>query len=190
MTGSITNPFVYARALAPEEAIERPADVKLLLDPVLGGHAVTVYAPRRMGKTSLLKQLRAAASEDKLPSVLVDLSDVLSVADVAVRLGQAYRSLPGRLARVVGRELGGLGITTPLGGFTFQRRAPASDPVATVHALLELPARIADRLDRRVLVIFDEFQALIDLPGLDGVFRSHLQHQQQVSYVFCGSEPS
>lgn len=185
-----SNPFVYARALAPAEAIERTDEVRMLLEAAVGGHAMTVYAARRMGKTSLLKQLRAAAERQKMPSVLVDLSDVLSVADVAARLEQAYRALPGRLARVVGRELGGLGLTTPLGGLTFQRQGQASDPIATVHALLEVPARIAERTAQRVLVIFDEFQALIDLQGLDGVFRSHLQHQAQVSYVFCGSEPS
>lgn len=184
------NPFVYVRALAPEEAIERTDEVRLLLERAAGGHAMTVYAARRMGKTSLLKQLRAAAERKKMPSVLIDLSDVLSVADVAVRLEQAYRTLPGRLARVVGRELGGLGLTTPLGGFTFQRRGQPSDPIATVHSLLEVPARIATRTGERVLVILDEFQALIDLQGLDGVFRSHLQHQAEVSYVFCGSEPS
>jgi hypothetical protein len=184
------NPFVYSRALAPEEAIERPDDVRLLLERATGGHAVTLYAARRMGKTSLLKQLRAAAEREKMPSVLVDLSDVLSVPDVTVRLEQAYRVLPGRLARVVGRELGGLGVATPLGGFSFQRRGGTGAPIAAVHSLLELPARIAERTGGRILVILDEFQALIDLQGLDGVFRSHLQHQEHVSYVFCGSEPS
>jgi uncharacterized protein len=184
------NPFVYARALAPTEGIERTDEVRLLLERAAGGHAMTVYAARRMGKTSLLKQLRAASEQKKIPSVLVDLSDALSPADVAARLEQAYRALPGRLARVVGRELGGIGLTTPLGGLTFQRRGQVSDPIAAVHALLEVPAQIAEHTRKRVLVILDEFQALIDLKGLDGVFRSHLQHHHQVSYVFCGSEPT
>jgi hypothetical protein len=38
-----------------------------------------------------------------------------------------------------------------------------------VHALLEVPARLAARTCRRALVILDEFQALTHLPGLDGV---------------------
>lgn len=184
-----SNPFVYSRAVAPEEAIDRPDDVRVLLEKAAGGHATTLHAARRMGKTSLLKQLRAAASQADMPSVLVDLSDVLSVADVAVRLEQAYRGLPGRLARIVGRELGGLGVTTPLGGVSVQRR-DAGDPIAAVHSMLDLPARIAHRTGGRLIVILDEFQALIDLGGLDGVFRSHLQHHEQVSYLFCGSEPS
>jgi hypothetical protein len=187
---SRANPFVYARALAPAEGIARTEEVKHLLERAVGGHAVTVYAARRMGKTSLLKQLLAAAERAKMPGVIVDLSDVLSAGDVAVRLEQAYRALPGRLAREVGREFGGLGFATPFGGASFQRRGRGSDPLAKVHSLLEVPARIADRTGSRVLVILDEFQALMDLQGLDGVFRSHLQHQHHVSYVFCGSEPS
>lgn len=94
-----------------------------------GGHNVVLYAPRRMGKTSLLKQVRVAADRRKIVNVLVDLSDVLSVADVAVRLEQAYRALPERLKRVVDRELGGLGITSPLGGVSISRRT-APDPFA------------------------------------------------------------
>jgi uncharacterized protein len=185
-TVSRTNPFVYARALAPEEGLERPEEVESLLARATGGHHVTLYAARRMGKTSLLKQLRVAADREGIPNILVDLSDVLSTADVAVRLEQAYRVLPGRIGRLIARELGGI---TAL-GFSIQRRGDAPDPLATVHSLLEVPARVAEAANGRALVIFDEFQALIDLRGLDGVFRSHLQHHERVSYIFCGSEPS
>lgn len=189
MQRNTPNPFVYSRALAPREGIERTAEVDALVERAAGGHSVVLYAARRMGKTSLLKQVRVAADGRGIVNVLVDLSDVLSVADVAVRLEQAFRELPGRLKRIVDRELGALGITSPIGGITFQRRGVA-DPIATVHSLLEVPARIAERSKSRVLLILDEFQALIELKGLDGVFRSHLQHQPAVSCVFSGSEPS
>lgn len=183
------NPFVFSRALSPGEAIERPKEVRALLDKLQGGNAVTLYAARRMGKTSLLKQLLSRAEREGDSGVLVDLSDVLSEQDVAIRLEQAYRSLPGRLKRPVGRELAALGISTPLGGVSVHRREPHS-PLAAIHSLLELPAKVAERAGGRVLVVLDEFQALIGLKGLDGVFRSHLQHHDGVSYVFCGSEPS
>lgn len=186
----VANPFVHARALAPEEAIGRRTEVDSLLRRAIGGHNVTLHGPRRTGKTSLLTQLAGAAERTRMPVVRVDLSDVLSPADVAIRLEQSLRALPGKLSRAVGRELGGIGLTTPLGGVNVQRRPPGADAVGAIHSLLDVPARLAERTDRRVLVILDEFQALIALEGLDGVFRSHLQHHQKVSYVFCGSEPS
>ncbi|MGO9247298.1 MAG: AAA family ATPase [Solirubrobacteraceae bacterium] len=185
-----TNPFVYARALAPEEGIERVTDVAKLLELASGGHNSTLYAPRRMGKTSLLKQTLAAARRQDMLGVLVDFSDVLSEPDVAARLDQAFRALPKRARRVIDRELGSIGVSTPLGGVVLGRRVQQPDAISIIHALLELPTKLVEQTEQRALVVFDEFQALIALKGLDGVFRSHLQHHAQVSYIFSGSEPS
>lgn len=183
------NPFVYARALLPEESIDR-AERMRLLELAEGGHNTVLHAPRRFGKTTLLKQVLQGAEVHGAPGVLVDLSDVLSVADVSARLEQAFRALPGDVRRLVGKELGGIAMNTPIAGMSVTRRDPPTDPIHAVHTLLELPARIADRHGRRVLVVLDEFQALIALEGMDGVFRSHIQHHSEVSYIFAGSEPS
>jgi hypothetical protein len=183
---STGNPFVYARALVPEESIRR-VEGERLLELAAGGHNAVLHAPRRFGKTTLLKQVLEDAAERDMPGVLVDLSDVLSTGDVAARLEQAFRALPGSIRRLISKELGSVSAA----GFGVARRSPpAVDPIATIHALLELPAQIADRHGHRLLVVFDEFQALVNLDGMDGVFRSHIQHHRGVSYLFAGSEPS
>jgi hypothetical protein len=179
------NPFVHARALVPEESIHR-VEGDRLLELATGGHNAVLYAPRRFGKTTLLKQVLQDAAERDMPGVLVDLSDVLGTGDVAVRLEQAFRGLPGSIRRLVNKELGSVGVA----GFSVARRSPPADPIATIHTLLELPAQIASRHGRRLLVVLDEFQALVSLNGMDGVFRSHIQHHSDVSYLFAGSEPS
>jgi len=185
------NPFVYARPLAPAEAIARDADVERLLDLAEGGHGATLFAPRRFGKTSLLKQLIDAAEHRAgMLGVLVDFSDVLSEADIGARLEYSYRGLQGPIARFVTNHLQSVGVGTPAGGLVLQR-TPRPDPIAAIHALLELPTQLHAQTSRRVLVVYDEFQALLALDGMDGVFRSHLQHHGEVaSYVFSGSEPS
>ena len=154
-----------------------------------GGHNSTLYAPRRMGKTSLLKQTLAAARRQDMLGVLVDFSDVLSEPDVAARLDQAFRALPKRARRVIDRELGSIGVSTPLGGVVLGRRVQQPDAISIIHALLELPTKLVEQTEQRALVVFDEFQALIALKGLDGVFRSHLQHHAQVSYISQAPSP-
>ena len=186
VSAPVSNPFIYARALVPAESIPR-VEGDRLLELAAGGHNAVLHAPRRFGKTTLLKQVLQDAAERSMPGVLVDLSDVLSTGDVAARLEQAFRALPGSIRRLVSKELGSIGVA----GFSVARRtSPTSDPIATIHALLELPAQIADRHGRRLLVVLDEFQALVGLGGMDGVFRSHIQHHSDVSYLFAGSEPS
>lgn len=183
------NPFIYARALAPDEAMTRPESAELL-DRAAGGHNVVLYAPRRFGKTTLLNEVLVQATELDMPGVRVDLTDVLSAADVAARLEQAFRSMPGALRRLVAKELAGISITTPVGGVSIARRTAITDPLPAIHALLEIPAQIAEKHGHRVVVVLDEIQALMKLDGLDGVFRSHIQHHRNVSYLFSGSEPS
>jgi len=184
-----TNPFVFARALAPDEAMDRP-EAAVLVERAAGGHNAVLYAPRRFGKTTLLNQVLERAAELEMPGVRIDLTDVLSPADVAARLEQAFRALPGGVRRLVSKELSGVSITTPVGGISLSRRSPVTDPLAGIHMLLELPAQIAERQGQRVVVVLDEVQALMKLDGLDGVFRSHIQHHRNVSYLFSGSEPS
>jgi uncharacterized protein len=161
-----------------------------LLQRAAGGHNLVLYAPRRFGKTTLLNQVLERAIEHDMPGVRIDLTDVLSAADVAARLEQAYRALPGGVRRLISNELGGISITSPVGGVSLSRRPPVTDPIAAIHSLLELPAHMAERHGQRVVVVLDEVQALMKLDGLDGVFRSHIQHHRNVSYIFSGSEPS
>src|SRR5205823_5044976 len=81
------NPFVYSHPIAPEEIVDREEETKELLKAAVGGHYVRVYAPRKFGKTTLLRHvLRQGEREEGLIPVLVDLYGVLSLADVAVRI--------------------------------------------------------------------------------------------------------
>ena len=50
------NPFVYSRPVAPEDVLDREPEIRQLLSLAGGGHYVRLYAPRRFGKTSLLRK--------------------------------------------------------------------------------------------------------------------------------------
>ena len=49
------NPFVYSHPLAPDDIIDRDEETEVARN-VVGGHYVRLYAPRKYGKTSLLKR--------------------------------------------------------------------------------------------------------------------------------------
>ena len=95
------NPFVYSRPLAPDDIIDRDEETQQLLKNAVGGHYVRLYAPRKYGKTSLLRRvLRDAERQEGMIPILVDLYGVLSIADVAIRFERAYaRQHPGGLLR-------------------------------------------------------------------------------------------
>jgi uncharacterized protein len=189
------NPFVYSRPVPPEDVVDRDAEVDELLRHAVGGHFVRLYAPRKYGKTSLLtRALHDGSRHEGLIGVLVDLYRVSSIADVTVRLERAYaRHLRGELRGRVEAFLQRTGVGLSLGAFGISARLqldPARDPLPALHALLDLPLRLEESGGYRALIAFDEFQDIGRIDGLDGLLRSHIQHQGEVaSYVFAGSEP-
>jgi hypothetical protein len=190
-----TNPFVYSRPIAPDEVIDRDGETAQLLRWAVGGHFVRLYAPRKYGKTSLLgRVLRDGEREEGLVPVLVDLYGVLSLADVTVRIERAYaRQIKGKLRARLEEVLQSTGLGLSLGAFGISARLqvqPKTDPLPALHALLDVPLRLAEGGGRRALIVFDEFQDVAKVAEMDAILRSHIQYQGEVaSYVFSGSEP-
>jgi hypothetical protein len=190
------NPFVYSRPVPPEDVVDREDEVRQLLRNVVGGHYVRLYAPRKYGKTSLLKRaLHDGERDEGLIPVLVDLYRVSSIADVTVRLERAYaKQLKGEIRKRVEAFLQRTGVGLSLGAFGISARLqlePTRDPVPALHALLDLPLRLEASGGYRAFIAFDEFQDIGRIDGLDGLLRSHIQHHGEIaSYVFAGSEPA
>jgi hypothetical protein len=189
-----TNPFVYSRPIPPEDLIDRDGEAAELLRAAVGGHYVRLYAPRKYGKTSLLRRvLQEAERTEGMVAILVDLFGVLSLADIAVRLERAYAAqlrggVRARIEEFLQRT--GLGLSlTALGIGVKLQLEPRANPLPALHALLDLPLRLEKDGGYRALITFDEFQDLGKVPSADAILRSHIQHQGEVaSYVFAGSE--
>jgi hypothetical protein len=187
------NPFHFSGPLPPEEMIDRDPEADDLLALAQGGHSFRLVGPRRYGKTTLLRRVLASAEEGGMATVLVDLQDVLSIAEIVVRIERGYDRLKGPIRRRVetlfrawniGLSLGGGGFTATL------QRNPTVDAESVLLRLLELPVELFDRDGTPSLVAFDEIQDVLAVPGADGKIRSVIQHQTHAAtYAFAGSAP-
>lgn len=189
------NPFPISGPLPPEDAIDRDPEAARLLALARGGHASRLVAPRRYGKTTLLRRLLVDAAAEGMVTALVDLEGVLSLSSLVVRIERAYeRGLKGALRRTVDALLRSWQVGVSLGGGGFAatlRSNPRIDVEAVLLRLLDLPATVHERTGARSVVAFDEVQDLLRVEGADGILRSVLQHQAHVaSYAFAGSAPS
>jgi hypothetical protein len=187
------NPFRFSGPLPPEQMIDRDTEADDLLALAEGGHSFRLVGPRRYGKTTLLRRVLDAADRRGMATVLVDLQDVLSIAEIVVRLERGYDRLKGPVRRQVenlfrtwniGLALGGGGFTATL------QRNPQVDAESVLLRLLELPASLFERNGTTSLIVFDEIQDVLAVPGADGKIRSVIQHQTDAAtYAFAGSAP-
>ncbi|WP_320671847.1 AAA family ATPase [Patulibacter defluvii] len=192
------NPFHYQRPLDPARLIDRREELDALQRAAADRIAVRLASPRRFGKTTLLGAHLQAMRDAGHHACLIDLDRVATVADVADRIVDGLRQLPGVGPGLLEGRLARLGLTVGPGGLQLQvapraaRGAPGPDESrAAIRDLLELPAELAAQGDL-VVVAIDEFQDLLTADDrLDGLLRSVVQHQRErVAYVFAGSSPS
>src|SRR5438270_12326738 len=143
MAGRDLNPFHFSGPLAPEDMIDRDPEAEDLLALASGGHSFRLVGPRRYGKTTLLRRVLESAERERMATVLVDLQDVLSIAEIVVRIERGYERLKGPIRRHVENlfRSWNIGLSLSGGGFTATlQRNPNVDAEAVLLRLVGVPA--------------------------------------------------
>jgi len=198
------NPFSFGDLALDETFTDREEELHELKADILNGQNVVIFAPRRYGKSSLV--WRASQQLVKKDKVLIAHVDVMTTAtkeQLAAKIAQAlYDEIATPLLRA--REKAtqifrGLRIVpvitvdpaTGALGFSYTAGHAKEDIDATLEKLLELPAELSAERRRRVSIVFDEFQQVMDIdPSLPALMRAVFQSQPDIAHVYLGSKRS
>jgi hypothetical protein len=187
------NPFRYSEPVPVEDLMDRDAEADEMLRRAEEGNNSRLVAPRRFGKTSLLRRVIHDAGREGWATVYVDFFGVLTLADIAQRIERGYADqLQGGLASWFAGARRRLRPTFRAGGGPVPAGVEVTvDPQAEPPLLdrLALPRRLHERHGTRTLVVFDEFQDVLAAKDrVDAVIRSEIQHHgDAASYIFAGS---
>jgi hypothetical protein len=195
-----TNPFRYGPIALDEAFTDRRAELDELCRDALNGQDVVIFAPRRFGKTSLVRRVAQELGRRKVLVAEINLMFTPTKEKLAGRLAQEIAE---HLLGVVGRAkenlrvFAGLRITPtisvdPVDGsfsFSFAGSHEPEDVDATLEHLFRLLPEIAADRKRPVVLIIDEFQEVVDIdPGLTKLLRSVFQEQPEVAHIYLGSK--
>lgn len=195
----VSNPFKFGKEVSGDQFYDRQDAFDKLYRKLAGGSCnVVMYAPRRYGKTSLVKKVLARFEDEGVPTVSVDLNKIATVEKFCENYAVSFCKLAGKGQEIVNRVstyLSHLNPTFSFGGESvlsvkFNYGTKMSE--TSLSSVLDLAEKIAAEVIRGPIVVaFDEFQEIErlspDLP-LEGVFRSCIQAHQNVRYVFFGSK--
>ncbi len=200
---------VGGRITAPYYVDRPEVQVALLRDARTGSQSNVLMAPRRFGKTALLRKACAELSGERLAAYVNCLplhrADAFHDRIVESVLG-AYEAQYGRVRRLLAtwkdvvkrpvfsalehlEEVGGS--LQSVGSVRLKFRTQEADADDLIRAALDFAERFAEEQDTDVLLALDEFQALVSLG--ESIF-SHLKEamdaQRRVVYLFSGSSLS
>ena len=193
------NPFVYGRLISREEDLaNREEEKRVLMADVLSEQPVMMHAPRRYGKTSLVRAVaRKLLEENEMPFVYADLWGVRSITDLVEVLGEAYSKASGllRARRSLAELLRSIGFEVSVSGILsvrYEPRGREDSGRGALRELLRVPQRMAERSPSgKLLLVLDEFGELNDVPEEpDALMRSAFQDSPDVSFIFLGSKRS
>ncbi len=191
------NPFQYGGVVGPDAFCNRDRELADLRRAAENAERVFVYAERRLGKTSLIKRVLDDLPESEFVTVYVDLwptdGPVSFVTAVAKAFAEAAATRSERLLETAKSLFAHLTPTLTLdeaGSPSLQFSARSGRHQAPeLEEVLTAPAKIAARESRRLVVVYDEFQRLLeyDLNNVERLLRSAVQQHQGVAYLFLGS---
>jgi hypothetical protein len=198
-----SNPFVYGEIVPAWAFVDREAERERLVADLAACQKVFLISPRRYGKSSLIRQALRTLGRRRVVTLEMTVSSFSSYVAFLEGYARALISLDtqsGRLRlwlrdffRGVTPELR-IEAGAPAGrlAVSFPGVRTARDAARLAEDVFALPARLAARLGRPLVIALDEFQAIAAFDGgsVEQALRAAVQQQRQVGYVFAGSEPS
>ena len=191
------NPFAYSNYVTGESFCNRVTELAELMQYIKGSQNVLLYAHRRYGKSSLIKQAFKKIREEKMDIGVfyVELYGTVSEQDFISRTFQALSQLESNFERLIhffGNAAKNIKLNFTIDDKTGQTcLSPSFGPSDQKIMLEELMGAIEKYSKKRKMAIaFDEFQEVAGYTeeGFEKRIRSFIQRHDNICYIFAGSQ--
>ena len=187
------NPFLISGYHSPEFFCDREQETSDLISAVRNDRNVTLIAPRRIGKSGLVKHAFHRLSEQgDFKCAYVDIFGTQSLADFAAAFAagvfSAFETSLDKVVHAASAFLRGFRPTLTVDAFGAQTYSFDIRP-ANAEASLAGVFDYLGSLKFRTVVAFDEFQQIAEYPekGAEAQLRSRIQFLTGHQFVFAGS---
>jgi uncharacterized protein len=191
------NPFYYGRIVGPGAFCNRTKEIAELERICKNSNSVFLYSERRLGKTSLIFNVLERLPKDEFVAVYVDLwptygedSFTLTVAKQIAEAGGPSIEMLAELSNAFFNRLLPTFSVDDQGkpAVTFGVAARKID-IPALEEVLEAPSKLAGKLGRKCVIVFDEFQQILQYEHdtVERRLRSIIQQHKNVAYIFLGS---
>lgn len=192
----INNPFIVYGYKGPDYFCDRERETEKMLKTLDSERNITLVAPRRMGKTGLIKHVfyHMGQHSQEARCFYIDIYATHSLDELVGLLAEA---VIGRLDTVSQSVLRGIQTffsrwspkisidqLTGLPSITLDIRAGEG------HESLRQVFEYMKQSGRRCYVAIDEFQQILNYPetGVEALIRSYIQFLPNVYFIFSGSQ--
>jgi len=188
------NPFFYGGVAKEDYFCNRTSEIKEIRQDIYSGLNILLFAPRRFGKTSLIKKV----VEDKhISYIFIDFTTIADEKDFINGYINSFAKMLNTTDKfmhfvkdIVKLRPNVVAEFSSSGDPKFSLNFTKNDTKQTLQEVMNLPYEYAKKSDKKIVVVFDEFQEVVNLK-LEATLRSIIQHHSNtLSYIFLGSKKS
>ena len=190
------NPFLVTGYHSPEYFCDRRQETETMIQALYNGRNVTLIAPRRMGKTGLVKNVFYKLREQE-PDIVTFYMDIYSTQSLGDFIRLFAGTVLGKLDSVPQKALARVGkfIKSCRPVFTFDELT--GQPKVTIdivpsseEATLREIFDYLQSSEKRCYIAIDEFQQIAEYPekGAEALLRSYIQFVPNINFIFAGSK--
>lgn len=189
------NPFFTDTTEIPDEYFcDRKQETSAIISEIVNGRNLVLKAPRRIGKSSLIKHIfNQAEIKDNYHTLYVDIYGTKNASDFKAELNRCFLNAPfARDSKIRKRVESYIkSIQIDLGSYSESGFSLPKIGLGNIHAAVFSIDEIFDWIDKAEkpgIVVFDEFQQIQDYPEkMAGILRSYIQQSRNTKFIFCGS---
>jgi AAA+ ATPase superfamily predicted ATPase len=188
------NPFIISGYISPEYFCDREEETARMLNAIENGRHITLFSPRRMGKTGLIKHLFYRVGRKKeFISVYVDIMATTSLREFTEVFGKAVLTALGKneaIMKKILKRLSALRLKLTIDHLTGEPALSLDvNNSREAEKSLDTIFRYLANQSHRIVIAIDEFQQITNYPekNLEAILRTHLQTVNNLSIIFSGS---
>lgn len=186
----MNNPFKFGSVVDEPYFTDRINELAYIKHSMNSANHIVLISPRRFGKTSLVKK---AIKEINRPSIFINLQMAVSVENLAsLLLKEIFKLRPFEKVKHLMTHFRVIPTisTNPFSDAVDVSFQPSLDTTAILEDAFALLEKVSSPTNR-IITVFDEFQEIMGIEkGLDKRLRAIMQEQQNINYIFLGSQES
>lgn len=186
----MNNPFKFGSVVDEPYFTDRINELAYIKHSMNSANHIVLISPRRFGKTSLVKK---AIKEINRPSIFINLQMAVSVENLAsLLLKEIFKLRPFEKVKHLMTHFRVIPTisTNPFSDAVDVSFQPSLDTTAILEDVFALLEKVSSPT-KRIITVFDEFQEIMGIEkGLDKRLRAIMQEQQNINYIFLGSQES
>lgn len=186
----MNNPFKFGSVVDEPYFTDRINELAYIKHSMNSANHIVLISPRRFGKTSLVKK---AIKEINRPSIFINLQMAVSVENLAsLLLKEIFKLRPFEKVKHLMTHFRVIPTisTNPFSDAVDVSFQPSLDTTAILEDAFALLEKLSSPTNR-IITVFDEFQEIMGIEkGLDKRLRAIMQEQQNINYIFLGSQES